>query len=385
MTEAPVTSPLVQRLAVERLAAPGILDQRRLQRARDRFAVPLIAPMLGRLMRSVESTTPSAEGLLLARNHRTAEVDAQSPETLVTTRSVSASELPFSDAKARRGNASLFVSDRMARQAPGVTRAGEFVARAHAARPTLIDAGRTSSLVVARAIEAAGVFPSITRSTGANGLVQRVANSGGSSTASDTRSSPAGRSSFALSGGVRDMTPMALGRRVVMRKAESVAVAGATRDARDGAHQAEPRAMSATYEAGDVSTAAPLPWRKPGAAEPARASIGRPMSTAPSVVATTTTPLVFRKAVAAIPAFHPSKESSSIASTVTTSAPKGVVARMPAAPESTVGEAARTPTEVREAPMDIEWITQQVSSRLARRLEIERDRLGVRPWRQSSY
>jgi hypothetical protein len=34
--------------------------------------------------------------------------------------------------------------------------------------------------------------------------------------------------------------------------------------------------------------------------------------------------------------------------------------------------------------IDIDWVTEQVGNRLARRLEVERERLGVRRWRQAN-
>jgi hypothetical protein len=114
-----------------------------------------------------------------------------------------------------------------------------------------------------------------------------------------------------------------------------------------------------------------------------RVSHGVSVSTAAPIAAA---PLVFRKVAGAAPAFPAARATPSIASTILKApATTHVVARTAAAPETTEsGEVAPSPApEPRK--LDLEWLTQQVSSRLARRLEIERERLGVRPWRQSSF
>lgn len=56
------------------------------------------------------------------------------------------------------------------------------------------------------------------------------------------------------------------------------------------------------------------------------------------------------------------------------------ISRMPAGQD-----AAPTPAPGTDATeMDIDWIAEQVGHRLARRLEVDRERMGVRQWRQLS-
>jgi hypothetical protein len=95
---------------------------------------------------------------------------------------------------------------------------------------------------------------------------------------------------------------------------------------------------------------------------------------------------VFRKVVAAPAAFSAATGTPSIASAIMKApAATNVVARAAMPAEPVHGETPSSPTLAREPSLDLEWLTHQVSHRLARRLEIERDRLGVRPWRQSSF
>jgi len=109
-----------------------------------------------------------------------------------------------------------------------------------------------------------------------------------------------------------------------------------------------------------------------------------PTVAAANVLATAAAPLVFRKAVATTSVFPATGGPPSIAPTIMKApAATTVLARTAATPETT--EAALPSTPASAQRMDLEWLTQQVSSRLARRLEIERERLGVRPWRQSSF
>jgi hypothetical protein len=89
-------------------------------------------------------------------------------------------------------------------------------------------------------------------------------------------------------------------------------------------------------------------------------------------MSSTTMPLVSRKPDAALAA------AQSPASSVPTSSP-GVLAR------DTNAQAAQHPRAwTTTGHLDIDWITEQVGSRLARRLEIDRERQGVRQWRQVS-
>jgi len=379
MSEESVTTPLIQRLAVERLAAPGILDHRRLQRASARVGAPSPAPMLNRLMRRVEATTRSAEGLLLARGQSVAETGGQTQHDVATAGSISGSEpaAPGDRLLARKPDSGR---DRVAGQAASATNAGDFGAGSHVAPP--VDA---------------------------SSQVRRVG---------DTRSSVVRdtQTSFA---GARPLAPMTFAPRVVMRRAEPIGFAGAMRAARGAAHQAAPHAPSLALagEPGAASEAAiahgstgahrSSSQRSSGAqgsgppdlavardalapalhdsrAIGSRVSQGASMTTAAPIVASTAAPLVFRKVAAAAPA-SPAARPSIASTIVKTPAATNVVARAAAAPDTTEdGEAALSPAPDSKK-MDLEWLTQQVSARLARRLEIERERLGVRPWRQSSF
>jgi len=68
----------------------------------------------------------------------------------------------------------------------------------------------------------------------------------------------------------------------------------------------------------------------------------------------------------------------------TTAAPPGVIARKEAAPEHLPKAIGHSPAVKYAGDTEIDRISAQVEDRLARRLEIERERLGVRPWRQAN-
>jgi len=97
----------------------------------------------------------------------------------------------------------------------------------------------------------------------------------------------------------------------------------------------------------------------------------------PTVVAAPLTQLVLRKPDVAARPVHTRATAPSISTS-----PTGVIARQAAAPV-----APTAPSEGTWRGADsrtIEWIADLVASRLAHRLEIDRERMGGQPWRQVS-
>ena len=93
----------------------------------------------------------------------------------------------------------------------------------------------------------------------------------------------------------------------------------------------------------------------------------------PPVVGAAPTPLVLRKHAAAVRTDPSHQTTSSIG-------PSPTSAIVPEAAPAAATEGAWRSADLRT----IDWIAEQVTYRLARRLEIERERMGVRAWRQVS-
>jgi hypothetical protein len=117
-------SPLLQRLAVERLAAPGVLDRSRIHRLHDRLSSPPRTRILDRLQRRAIPGTPSAEGLYLARAARS---------TAASTSGLAGGEESI---PVRRAPGVLQTNDFVAKLSPTVDRSGGRTAIARATAPT---------------------------------------------------------------------------------------------------------------------------------------------------------------------------------------------------------------------------------------------------------
>jgi hypothetical protein len=89
-----------------------------------------------------------------------------------------------------------------------------------------------------------------------------------------------------------------------------------------------------------------------------------------------TAPLILRKPSSAAHATTTPTAATPSTPAVTPQPASSVIART-AAPSAAAAPHRPIPTP----PHDIDWIAEQVGQRIARRLEIERERLGVRSWR----
>lgn len=342
MTEATDITPLVQRIAIQRLAAPGILDQRKLQRVHEKFSAPARAPMLSRLFRCAQPAAPSAQGLPVVRIDRYAETDSPS---LTHPVAASAQIMSASNTKPDAGGADSFATAKLARQSPGVTHSHEPVARSSSGNVGIV-AGQTSIRPLVRAVEVGG------------GLVQRVAESTVSARAVAVRQTPpAALMAFRQADPVRASDPIV----------PATKVPGASASAAP---------LTAFRQANFAQASAPMLLRSLATAASKPSSTGM-SSTAAKTATASFAPLLFRKPDITAPAAQVSGKLP----TITPAAP-GVISRTAAAPASNPGQVFAAAPDV---AMDIDWIAQQVSSRLERRLDIERERLGVRPWRQSNY
>jgi hypothetical protein len=372
MPEPPAMDTLTQRLVGGRLTAPGILEQRKLQSAQQRISVTSGSPLLARLMRRAQPAAPNSQQLLLAR-----AID--SPERGEPLQPSTAAARPAFDGNGDSSSAAIrdpapasssaggsSAGDRTAGGAPVVPRSGDIVAPRSAVPP--LAARATVQRVVNR------TEGTIARAVAALPF------------ATGERSRPATPSSTPLAPAPPRVEPRAPGERVLFRKAES-AVGERTNQAAMVA--AEPAGLplvtaDVTHAPGIRRAPTSLVMRKPGGEAPMPLSIGTPVNPVTRVAAAAAPSLVFRKADAITHASSVSMAAPRVTVPVSGAATRGEIARPPAAPESQPSESVPPAVPTYPAAVDIDWITQQVSGRLARRLEIERERLGVRPWRPSN-
>ena len=125
-------------------------------------------------------------------------------------------------------------------------------------------------------------------------------------------------------------------------------------------------------------TSPPLIARKADSAERLPVVGALPVTTASPTAASTSAQLVLRKPIVT------AAPSQSPAPPTITPSPHNVIARTAneTAPES-VGQRSHAPY-THSHDIDIDSLAEEVGNRLARRLEIERERMGVRQWRQVS-
>ena len=419
LSDSPSSGSLVNRLAVARLVAPGVLDQRKLQSVAQRFAAPTPgASTVGRLMQRGQATTPSvpsAAGLVLTRPQILEEL-SQHPEV-------------SEPSPARRDAASaISVGERMAWRASVPRQAGGPVAGlngashssvAHAAVPGAPDISHTAN-TPNRSL----AFAPIQRMADGGGVIQRVVDRSVSSSSGSERArgaavaAPAAYNGSAthlplakaLSPNEADPIPLAgppaaaSGQPILMRKVEAGAAlpvahpisraraanggstfagAGTGNDIGTSAGPVAPHLLAGVPSPHAMSAPTRMLWRKPiaGAGESAAGPAASASSVAPAISITRTTQsLVFRKSLA-VPATPPATDTPSITRT-----PTSVISRKAEAPASKAKDAPiSAPAAARDRSIDLDWMTREVSSRLARQLEIERERLGVRTWRPSSF
>jgi hypothetical protein len=423
MSEISATDSLTQRLAVGRLRGAGILDHNVLRRTHDRVALPARVQALDRLQRRVSSATPSTDGLPLVRVGRSIERDAASSTdpTIGTNVPATAGDRVAAASGPSVAASASFVGALAAPQTPSISRTRAFVARRVAGTPGLIAGESTTSGVlqhVKHSGDAPESRPSIATGAASTGTLQRTADVGtGRVTSPADRTTPTTNSLSPTS----DAGPIP----TVMRAASPGPVA--TTASRGGA-------------AGGMSTSSPLPrvsagnsarsaepvvWRKTegavkgtlasaplvdttltGRVSRAIAMDGQSSSASlPPVSAGAPSPVIWRKAATAAPlpmvtALPSTPTSPSLAapspqlvlrkpivSTETSrgpSQPLSITTSTPQVVARTADHGSGTPhtgTSTYSHEWNIDWITEQVGRRLARRLEVERERLGVRPWR----
>jgi hypothetical protein len=375
------TDSLGPRLVVQRLVAPGMLDRRALQRTQERLSHPASAHVLDRLHRRIGLASPDGGSLLLARVDRSADPDmvahAERAAAPLAADGGMASRVgsgsgPGAATPATTGvGRTISTVGLVARpNVPAITRAGQVIARRVAVVPSLGGTPRVAARLTSRTdpglAAALGTPPSGTGSAAPPILVQRITDHGG-----DIRGAPA--SSIAAAPTATSASGQE-GQGSVL--ASSSLPISTTRDAlradafrRVGNTSAGPRAT-----ANPSRGFTPILMRKASAPAPSAGSSGLlTVGAQPMVVSTAPTPLVLRKHAAAVRTdpSHPTRSAIG---------PSPTDAIVPEA-----APAAATEGAWRSADLStIDWIAEQVAHRLARRLEIERERMGVRSWRQVS-
>jgi len=407
MSETAQSDSLAQRLATGRLSNPGVLDRRVLQRAHDRFASSTRAHLLSRLQRRATRATAGAVSLPLARIDRSVDVEAPPPG--------------FTGAAATPNSAPALIADsRNTRSAPTISRTPAIVARRIAQTAGLVGGESTVARLFERsqqsgtsATHAPDVVASDAKGNAQSVAKRRVGRRGANTDSAVTNVSDSSQPSAGhLTGRIASMhaprtsardTGLAsaalLMRRVDAREQGSVAGAGA--DSRSAAaspvrgvssptigvaspppatHQsasgsaAEPGSIAQTVRA-SAAASSRLVWRRSDPPAPTPAARAVPAMTAAPAISVAPQRLVLRKAI--VPA---TRAEGPLQTPSISSAPTSAIARTHDAHGTSTYHA-----ETGHAhDWNLDWIAEQVGKRLARRLEIERERTGVRQWRQAN-
>lgn len=421
MSEPAEADSFAQRLAIGRLSNPGVLDRRVLQRAHDRYLPSTRAAFVGRLQRRVMPAAPGAESLPFARIDRAIDVDAASTG-FDSDAATSGSTAPSTSAfVARPGTAVSVAGSGITRSIPTISRTPAIVARRVVQAPVVVAGDSTVSRLSKRSEESktSVAHASLVVAAGARSNVQpvaesvvarRQANAEPAVTNVASESPPeagalAGRTAATPAARVSARGTARASALLLMRKVDAPAQAPVARPGADSApavpastgvevssraiaphssltdiHQS---ASSAAVDTGSlpsvtresVTGSSRLVWRKSDAATPTPAARALPAITAAPTISIAPQPLVLRKAVVPSTRAGASMQPPSIST-----APASVIARTHDAhgATSSQGEAGHADD------WNIEWIAEQVGKRLARRLEIERERTGIRPWRQAN-
>lgn len=317
------TDDTLARRVVQRLTAPGVVDRGALRQARDRLAPTRSSALVDRLQRRAAATQVSG-ALPLARAARTAPADGEENAAPALTRASvsdgSTASTPIVSLQAAPGAI-------VARRARGDAPAGDAgaIRSSSGAAPSPVVQRRTADTASgagrARVTVASSHAPSSRDFTLAG-------QSGGNSP--DMRGVENRSTATASTDGSNHVQRATLPFALVARKPD----AGASR-----ATDAQPSVGGPSLS--PIASSAPLVLRKSNAAA---STTGGTPATAATTTSAVTTPLVARSA--------------------TTS--------------SHHAPAAARPTQ---HALDLDWVAEQVGQRIARRLEIERERLGVRSWR----
>jgi hypothetical protein len=433
MAESQAAESLTQRLAIGRLTRAGVLDRGALQRTHERFALPPRTSALDRLHRRIESATPSNARLPLVRIDRSIATDnapSMNPSTSALAGATSVSA-PTSEAARSPGD------EHAARQTPSISRSGEFIARRVANTPGLVAGSMTSGIlkhgqssrdaaaphspIVAGAASTdtlyrmaapnpAGVQALATSrlaqasNTDSTSMVRRPAspvhvaapvlpiNAAGQSTSSPpaiARSADAmvwRKPEGSVQASVQSVasTP-SVATSSISGVSESFAMSGGVSPS-SGTNDPPSRATGQRAPSAPASTggllrvsawmtdhaASPVVWRTPNPTSLLPTATALAGTASSPTIAAAPTQLVLRKAMASTTANQSAIELPSI-----TPSPPQIVAR-------TTDESRRhahAGTSTSSYDWNIDWITEQVGRRLARRLEIERERMGARSWR----
>lgn len=348
MSDAPVITPLIQRLAIQRLARPGVLDRGKLQRVHERFAPPAPTPLMLRLFRCARPMSQGAHALPVVRVERS--VDAGAPATVESV-ATPVQVMGASETTTIASASSPVVGNLLSRQSPGLMRSGDSaVKQTNALAPGVMRAGATPVRQLARSASASQSVMT--------GVIQRVA---------DNISSVA---PTAQSKVFRKASPVVVSeiRLAALPQATAAVTTAPLTVFRQVGENISRAAEGIAFHATSMSS--PVPLRSAAVkAAPASASFA---------------PLLLRKLDTAV-AKSATESATESATVVSHRMPSGLISRAAATTPAQTYELEAQSETAPEIPMDIDWIAQQVASRLERRLEIERERLGVRPWRQSSY
>lgn len=418
MSDAAEVDSLSQRLAVGRLSSPGLLDRRALQRAHDRWAPSARAHLLDRLQRRVTPATSGAESLPLVRMERSADVEPapSAPVRVAAPGDVAAGQ--STSPAAATGGAASAGGNRITRSSPTISRTPAIVARRIAEAPGLVGSASAMSRIFKRSEHSVASTAGrlLVANTGAaSPVIQRVAESivagraanaesanGNVPETSTAAASAPGRVTTTPAAWVSARATPAVSPSLLMRKADapaqsSVASANADsisspagpsrpdnsppttavgslpaviRHATPAAADTHPLTRATSREPAGGSSR--LVWRKPDPETRAPAAPALPAIVAAPSMSPAPPRLVLRKAVAAATsAGHPSQPPS------IATAPGSVIART----SDTPGAGSQYGETGHGHDWNIEWIAEQVGKRLARRLEIERERTGARQWR----
>ncbi|MEP6620363.1 MAG: hypothetical protein ABJE47_13650 [bacterium] len=355
MSDSSTMDSLTQRLVANRLSSPGVLDRGSLQRAHEKFTKPSSAHELPRLQRRATPASASTESLPLVRVDRMAEAGAPPiASAAILARSAVAAGDTGAAVRSAPGVSTSDAGSPVARHAPVIARASDLVVR----RAIATDQAPVVSRAPASSdtITPGNVFtPS---GAAATGTIQRMAES---HVTASTASSSAPQISFASE------LP------IVRRSA--LGASGVPVPSRSGTSSDIPRTspLPLASPVHITGTAMPVLSRKADApAQSLAPSVRLGIPASPSVAASA---LLLRKPEQVA---SPSVSRAQAPSITTTS--RDVVARTAEAPQPATSDAPWSYTDDR----NIDWIAEQVGNRLARRLEIERERMGVRQWRQLS-
>lgn len=370
MVAAADMSSSIERSAVRRLMAPGILDRGKLQRMQPRSSALLRTPLLSRLLRCMQ---PAALGASAQLPHvdRFAEPNALA---VVSPGSRTAVPAVMRSASSAHVNIQRWAESdplpvRLSIHAPGI------------AVPT---ANVGPALAVPSPVATRAVQRAVDNRTGAAGASLAIA------VRQTARAAAGSTVAFRSAADKRHFSGMSVSSllRVQRQAANGEITASAAGD-----HLHRVRAVGTPVAIASGITSAPAGKQQQMIARQvdataasgasANASMPTPLAVPAGVqkVATASfASLLLRKAVSAAPVTNaPGIAPTSGSVDARSAAVPGPAASAPA------GDVGNLSAAQANVTLNIDWIAQQVSSRLERRLEIERERVGVRSWRRSNY